>query len=225
MANKVTLKVQKRDNSGKGAARATRRAGLIPAVIYGNKQEAELISIEPKVLLKQMQTKGFRTRQFELEIEGTNKKELALCQAIQYHKVKDNPIHVDFLRIDLNKEITVEIPFKFVGEEACKGIKKGGVLNIVTRDAEVVCKASDMVDAIEVNVADLDVAESIHSGSITLPKGLRFASHEQFTIATIAAAVQEVVETTAPETVDVPSATEEKAAAKEAEKAENADNK
>ena len=82
-----------------------------------------------------------------------------------------------------------------------------------------------MVDAIEVNVADLDVAESIHSGSITLPKGLRFASHEQFTIATIAAAVQEVVETTAPETVDVPSATEEKAAAKEAEKAENADNK
>ncbi len=218
MANKVTLKVQKRDNSGKGAARATRRAGLIPAVIYGNKQEPELIAITPKDLEKQMQIKGFRTRQFELEIEGTGKKELALCQAIQYHKVKDNPIHVDFLRIDLNKEITVEIPFKFIGEDVCVGAKKGGVLNIVTRNAAAICKAADMVDAIEVDVSNLDVAESIHSSSIKLPNGLRFASHEAFTIATIAAAVTEVVETAAPETVDVPSATEEKAAAKEAEK-------
>ena len=163
MTNKVTLKVQKRDNSGKGAARATRRAGLIPAVIYGNKQEPELIAITPKDLEKQMQIKGFRTRQFELEIEGTGKKELALCQAIQYHKVKDNPIHVDFLRIDLNKEITVEIPFKFVGEDVCVGAKKGGVLNIVARNAAVICKASDLVDAIEVDVSNLDVAESIHS--------------------------------------------------------------
>ena len=138
MTNKVTLKVQKRDNSGKGAARATRRAGLIPAVIYGNKQEPELIAITPKDLEKQMQIKGFRTRQFELEIEGTGKKELALCQAIQYHKVKDNPIHVDFLRIDLNKEVTVEIPFKFIGEDVCKGVKKGGVLNIVNHIASAV---------------------------------------------------------------------------------------
>ena len=217
MSNKVTFKVQKRDNSGKGAARATRRAGLIPAVIYGNKQEPELIAVDPKDLQKQMQIKGFRTRQFELEIEGTGKKELALCQAIQYHKVKDNPIHIDFLRIDLNKEITVEIPFNFINEETCVGVKKGGVLNIVTRVAEVICKASDMVDSIEVDVGNLDVAESIHSGSINLPKGLRFASHEPFTVVTIAAAVEEVVETAAPESVDVPSATEQKAAAKEAE--------
>lgn len=219
MVNKVTLKVKARENSGKGAARATRRAGLVPAVVYGNKQEPELIAIEPKDLLKQMQTKGFRTRQFELEIEGKNKKELTLCQAIQYHKVKDNPIHVDFLRIDLNKEITVEIPFRFVGEDVCVGVKKGGVLNIVTRIADVVCKPADMVDAIEIDVTNLDVAESIHSGSVKLPKGLKFASHEQFTIATIASAVESVVDNTAPETADVPSATEEKAKAKEAEKA------
>ena len=219
MVNKVTLKVQPRENSGKGAARATRRAGLVPAVIYGNKQEPELVAIEPKDLIKQMQTKGFRTRQFELEIEGKGKKELTLCHAIQYHKVKDNPIHVDFLRIDLNKEITVEIPFRFVGEDVCAGVKKGGVLNIVTRMADVVCKPADMVDAIEIDVANLDVAESIHSGSVKLPRGLKFASHEQFTIATIASAVENVVDTAAPVSVDVPSATEEKAKAKEAEKA------
>ena len=218
MTNKVVLKVQARQNSGKGAARATRRAGLIPAVIYGNKQEPELISITPKDLIKQMQIKGFRTRQFEIEIEGKNKKELALCQAIQYDKLKDNPIHVDFLRIDLNKEITVEIPFKFINEETCVGVKKGGVLNIVARNAEIICKPADIVDEIEVDVANLDVAESIHADAITLPKGLKFASHEDFTIATIASAVQEEVETSAPESADVPSAQEEKAAKKAEDK-------
>lgn len=218
MTNKVVLKVQARQNSGKGAARATRRAGLIPAVIYGNKQEPELISITPKDLIKQMQIKGFRTRQFEIEIEGKNKKELALCQAIQYDKVKDNPIHVDFLRIDLNKEITVEIPFKFINEETCVGVKKGGVLNIVARNAEIICKPADIVDEIEVDVANLDVAESIHADAIKLPKGLKFASHEDFTIATIASAVQEEVETSAPESADVPSAQEEKAAKKAEDK-------
>lgn len=214
MTNKVVLNVKPRQTSGKGAARATRRAGLIPAVIYGNKQDPELISITPKDLLKQMQTKGFRTRQFELEIEGKDKKELALCQAIQYDKVKDCPIHVDFLRIDLNKEITVEIPFKFINEDICAGVKKGAVLNIVSRSAEVICKASDMVDAIEVDVQNLDVAESIHSTSVKLPNGLRFASHEPFTIATITSAVEEVVETEAPVSAEVPSAQEEKAAKK-----------
>ena len=219
MSNKVLFKVQKRDNSGKGAARATRRAGLIPAVIYGNKQEPELIAISPKELKKQMHIKGFKTRQFELEIEGTGKKELALCQAIQYHKVKDNPIHVDFLRIDLNKEINVEIPFKFVNEATCIGVKKGGVLNIVARTADIICKASDMVESIEIDVAKLDAAESIHSSDITLPKGLKFASHETFTIATITSAVSEVTETDAPVSADVPSATEEKAAKKAEENA------
>ena len=90
----------------------------------------------------------------------------------------------------------------------------------MTRVADVICKPADMVDAIEIDVTNLDVAESIHSGSVKLPNGLRFASHEQFTIATIASAVDSVVDNTAPETVDVPSATEEKAKAKEAEKAD-----
>lgn len=218
MTNKVLFKVKARTNSGKGAARATRREGLIPAVIYGNKQDAELIAITPKDLVKQMQIKGFKTRQFELEIEGTGKKELALCQAIQYDKVKDLPIHVDFLRIDLNKEINVEIPFKFINEDTCAGVKKGGVLNIISRSADIICKASDMVDAIEVDVKTLDVAESLHSDAVKLPNGLRFANHETFTIATITSSVSDVTETDAPTSAEVPSAQEEKAA----KKAENA---
>ena len=213
MTNKVTLQVEKRNKSGKGAAREIRRRGLVPAVIYGNKKDPELITIEPKLLLKQMSIKGFKTRQFELEIKNTDKKELTLCQAIQYDKVKDNPIHVDFLRIDLNKDITVEIPFKFINETTCVGVKKGGVLNIVKRYADVICKASNLIDNIEIDIANLNIAESIHASDIKLPTGLKFSSNEDFTIATIASVSNETPDTN--QSVDTPSTTEDKATAKE----------
>ncbi len=213
MTNKVTLQVEKRSKSGKGAAREIRRRGLVPAVIYGNKKDPELITIEPKLLLKQMSIKGFKTRQFELEIKNTDKKELTLCQAIQYDKVKDNPIHVDFLRIDLNKDITVEIPFKFINETTCVGVKKGGVLNIVKRYADVICKASNLIDNIEIDIANLNIAESIHASDIKLPTGLKFSSNEDFTIATIASVSNETPDTN--QSVDTPSITEDKATAKE----------
>ncbi len=215
MANKVSFKVLKREKSGKGSARAVRRNGLIPAVIYGNKQEPELISIEPKLLLKQMEIKGFKTRQFELEIEGQSKTELALCQDIQFHKVKDNPIHVDFLRIDVNKEISIEIPFKFIGEDVCVGVKKGGALNIIRRVIAVRCKPADIVDQIEVDISKLDITEVIHLKDIKLPKGLIMDESGEFAVATVTSAVGDVKEETDSTSVDVPSATEEKAAAKE----------
>ncbi len=216
MANKVSFKVFKREKSGKGSARAVRRNGLIPAVIYGNKKEPELISIEPKLLLKQMEIKGFKTRQFELEIESDSKKELALCQDIQFHKVKDYPIHVDFLRIDANKEITIEIPFKFIGEDICAGVKKGGALNVIRRVITVKCKPTDIVDQIEVDVSNLDITEVIHLKDIKLPKGLVMDESGEFAVVTVTSAVGDVKEeTTSASSVDVPSATEEKAAAKE----------
>ncbi|MDR1008873.1 MAG: 50S ribosomal protein L25/general stress protein Ctc [Rickettsiales bacterium] len=192
MSNKVELKVQKRKDSGKGAARATRREGLVPAVVYGNKQDPEIIAVAPKDLLKQMKTKGFKTRQFELELDG--KKELALCQAVQYDKLTDSPIHVDFLRIDPNREIAIEIPFVFEGEASSPALKAGGVLNIIVREARVLCKPADIVDGIAIDVSKLDIGESIHSDEIALPKGIKFESHEPFAIATTSAAVEEVQE-------------------------------
>jgi large subunit ribosomal protein L25 len=140
-----------------------------------------------------------------------------MCQAVQYDKVTDRPMHVDFLRIDLNKEIAVSIPFRFMGEDKSVGLKKGGVLNIVERSADVICKPADIVDEIAVDVENLDVAESIHSDEITLPKGIRFEYHEVFTIATIASAVEEVVEEVAPASAEVPSEGELKQQEKSAE--------
>ncbi|MCL2439792.1 MAG: 50S ribosomal protein L25/general stress protein Ctc [Alphaproteobacteria bacterium] len=181
--SKVELKVLPRKDSGKGAARAIRRQGLIPAVIYGNKSPAETIALEPKEFIRQMSIKGFRTRQFELVLEG--KKELALCQAVQLDKISDFPLHADFLRIDANKEIAIEIPFTFVGKELSAAIKSGGILNIVAHTAPVLCKPSDMVDAIEVDVSKLEAGDSIQSTDITLPKGIKFDGAEKFAIASI----------------------------------------
>jgi len=211
------MSVISRAKAGKGAARATRRAGLIPAVIYGDKKPAELISVEPKEFYKQMRVKGFKTRQFELTLGG--KPELALCQNVQFDKVKDTPIHIDFLRIDLNKEISIEIPFVFVGETASPGIKAGGVLNIETRAAPVVCKPADIVDEIKVDISSLGITDSIHSDKITLPKGIRFEDTEPFTICTISAAVAEVVEeVAAPAAAEVPTGADLKKAAEDKDK-------
>ncbi|MDR3126020.1 MAG: 50S ribosomal protein L25/general stress protein Ctc [Rickettsiales bacterium] len=185
MAKKVSLPVLKRERRGKGAARETRRRGLIPGVIYGNKQPPELISISPRELQKQLSVKGIRTRQFELDCDGA--KTMAMLHDIQFDRVKDAPLCVDFLRLDLKKEMTVEIPFRFVGEDRSEGLKSGGALNIVEREAAVVCLPSDLVDDIEIDVSALGIGDSIHSSEVRLPKGLHFESHDEFTIVTVAA--------------------------------------
>jgi len=213
MASKVEMSVQRRSLAGKGAARETRRSGLIPAVIYGSDEAPELISVEPKEIAGQMKIPGFKTRQFELVIEG-GKRELSLAHAIQFDKLTDAVIHIDFLRINPDKEMSVEIPFAFKGSESSPGVKAGGVLNIAARSAEIVCRPADMVDAIEIDVSMLDVAESLHSDKVALPAGLRFASRDSFPICTISAAVEEIVETAAP----IAEPTEEEQKKAEAEK-------
>jgi large subunit ribosomal protein L25 len=202
MAKKVAFPVLKREKRGKGAARETRRQNLIPGVIYGNKQPPELISVSPRELSKQLSVKGIRTRQFELDCDGA--KTLAMLHDIQYDKVKDAPICVDFLRVNLSKEMTIDIPFRFVGEEMSPGLKAGGALNIVEREASVVCLPNDMVDEIEVDVSTMDIGDSVHSGEVKLPKGLRFDSHDDFTIVTVAAPMAEEVEPAPAEAAAVP---------------------
>lgn len=205
MADKVVLKVLKRTECGKGAAKKIHKEGLIPAVIYGNKKAPETIKISPKDLLAQMRIKGFRTRQFELDVEGT--KELTLCQDIQFHKVKDNPLHVDFLRIDANKEISIEVPLFVANEETSKGMKAGGVLNIVRREIEVVCKATNIPSEILIDINDLEIGDSVHAKDLVLPEGVKLADEEHsYTVLTLAApAAEEEISTEAPEDVEVES--------------------
>lgn len=186
------IKATKREKAGKGASRAIRLKGSIPAVIYGDKKAPEMISLEEKVLVAEMNKKGLWTRQYEIEVDG--KKHLVLCQDIQKHPVSNRPIHADFLRISKDSVLTMDIPLHFVGEEVSPGIKKGGVLNIVHRTLEVKCKADAIPEEFIVDLSTGEIGDSFDAFAIQLPAGVKLTAQEDFTVATIVTAQEEVKE-------------------------------
>jgi large subunit ribosomal protein L25 len=197
MPQVTTLQVKPRERAGKGAARATRRADLIPGVVYGGKAEPTLIAVEPRALTALMHKENFRVTIFEMEIEG-GKKERTMAMDVQIHPVTDRAIHVDFRRIDKNTEVRIPIPVRFLNEAASPGIKLGGVLNIVRHDIEVYCKPDDIPDHIDVDLTGLKIGDSVHINALNLPKTLKPTVARNFTVCSIAApTVMTETETTA----------------------------
>jgi large subunit ribosomal protein L25 len=184
MPKTSSLQVQGRDRAGKGAARATRRVGLVPGVIYGGNQDATLIALEPKILVALMHDPAFKTNIFEVEISG--KKQRTMAMDVQLHPVSDQPIHADFRRIEKDTLVRVPIPVRFHNEGASPGIKVGGVLNIVTHDIEVRARPDDLPDHIDVDLTGLKIGDSVHMDSVTLPDGVKPSIARNFTICTIA---------------------------------------
>jgi large subunit ribosomal protein L25 len=186
MSTMSTLPVQGRERAGKGAARAVRRDGLVPGVIYGDKKEPVLIQMDPRPLWAELYKGGFFARQFQLELDG--KKHRVMAQDIQYHPVSDAILHVDFLRISKTSRVTAEVPVRFLNEESCPGIKRGGVLNIVRHDVELVGSPDDFPESLEVDLSGFDLGDSIHISAVTLPNGVTpTITDRDFTIATLAA--------------------------------------
>jgi large subunit ribosomal protein L25 len=186
MSDQLTLSAETRDKGGKGASRELRRQNRIPAVIYGNKQDPEMIHVEEKALVKLLMTGHFSNSVVELEVNG--KKQITLPKDVAFHPVSDRPIHVDFLRIDKNAKVEVEVPVLFINEEKSPGLKRGGVLNIVRHELELICEADKIPDDIQIDVTGFDVGEAIHISHVTLPAGSTSAiTDRDFTIATIVA--------------------------------------
>ena len=180
------LKAQSRSVVGKGAARALRREGLVPAVIYGDKKPATPISVSYNEINKRIYAGGFLSHTFTIDVDGA--KELVIPRDYQLDVVKDFPIHVDFLRIGKGSKINVQVPVHFINEEASPGIKRGGVLNIVHHTLDLTVAADNIPEAIEIDLTGLDVGDAIHISSIKLPAGASDHSHEEdVTIATIVA--------------------------------------
>ncbi len=201
MADAITFHAVLRERAGKGAARAARKAGLVPAVIYGNKREPALIAVQPRELTTEYNKPGFRTRLYDVELDGAS--ETVLVRDLQLHPVTDRPLHVDFMRIDPNTKITVDVPVHFSNEALSPGIKRGGVLNIVRHTIEVVCLASKIPTEIRIDLTGLDIGQSVHIRSIALPEGVKPTIARDFTIATIAAPTIMAVETEAAATETV----------------------
>ena len=186
MSEALKLSAEARERAGKGASRAVRRAGRVPAVIYGNKQAPVSIHVEEKVLVRALQTGHFLNT--VVEIDTGNGVERTLPRDVQFHPVTDRPIHVDFLRVAKDARITVAIPVRFVDEDKCPGIKKGGVLSIVRHDVEVTCPADAIPDDLVASLASFDVGESIHISAFNLPANVKpTIADRDFTVATITA--------------------------------------
>ncbi|MDB5684980.1 MAG: ribosomal protein L25/ral stress protein Ctc [Sphingomonas bacterium] len=186
MSDQLTLSAETRERAGKGASRAMRREGRVPAVIYGEKQEPVMIHVEEKVLVKMLSTGHFMNSVVMIDAGGATTR--TLPKDVQFHPVNDRPLHVDFLRIGEHSSIHVNVPVVFTDEEASPGIKRGGVLNIVRHELELVCDAAEIPEQIEISLAGFELGHSIHISSITLPRGAASAIEDRdFTIATIVA--------------------------------------
>ena len=180
------LKAEARERVGKGSARDVRRNGKVPAVIYGGKQPPVAIALNYKDVYMKIHGGGFLTTVATIDVNGEKIK--VLPKDFQLDPVKDFPMHVDFLRIDRDSVVTVEVPVHFVNEEKSPGLKRGGVLNIVRHEVEFVCPANAIPDFITVDLDGTDLGDSIHISAVKLPEGVKpTIGDRDFTIATIAA--------------------------------------
>ena len=186
MSDALNLPAELRERAGKGASRQLRREGRVPAVIYGGKEEPMAIHLEERVLLKQMSTGHFMNSIVMVEIGGKSVR--ALPKDVALHPVSDRPLHVDFLRLSKDSKIQVAVPVVFVNEEESPGLKRGGVLNIVRHELELVCESDKIPDDITIDVTGLEIGDAIHISSVTLPAGAESAiTDRDFTIATLVA--------------------------------------
>jgi len=181
------LKAVARPRAGKGAARAERLAGRVPAVIYGEKQEPITISLNFIEINKIIYAGHFLTTLFEIDVDG--KKHRVIPRDYQLDPVKDFPLHVDFLRVSKGATVTVEVPVHFVKQEASPALKAGGTLNVVAHAVELECPAESIPEAVEVDLTGAGFADSFHLSALKLPAGVTWAGHGDDTLATIVAPV------------------------------------
>ncbi len=221
MSDQLTLAAETRGQVGKGASRSLRREGRVPAVIYGNKQDPASIHVEEKALMRLLMTGHFMNSVVMVEVDG--KPVRTLPKDVAFDAVSDRPTHVDFLRISEHATVHVNVPVHFIDEELSKGIKRGGVLNIVRHELELICDAAHIPDEIKISLKGTDVGDSIHISNVKLPKGVTSAIDDRdFTIATLiapSALKSETLEQVAEEAAAAEAAHDEHVAEVEAEAA------
>jgi large subunit ribosomal protein L25 len=186
MSATKALKAEAREKAGKGAARALRREGKIPAVIYGGKKPPVGIALDRRELSLLLHAGGFKTTVFEIDAGGVT--ERVIPRDYQRDPVKDTLIHIDFFRVTAKSVVDVEVPVHFVNEEKAPGLVRGGVLNVVRHTVEVSAGVDNMPDSIEVDLTGLQIGDIVHASAVKLPEGVEFTIEDRdFTIATIAA--------------------------------------
>src|SRR5471032_1521546 len=171
MAQVQELKAEVREGTGKGPAYQARLKGQIPGIVYGGKGTPEAVNVDFRTLERHVEAGSFLTTLFMLDIAG--KKTRVIPRQLQLDPVSDRPVHVDFMRLAEGASVKLEIPVHFKGQSESPGLKKGGVLNIVRHQMNVICPADNIPSAIDVDVSKLDINETIHVTDLDLPKGVK----------------------------------------------------
>ena len=185
MAHFTTIEAESRARAGQGAARATRRQGKVPAVIYGAKQVPTLIALDPRAILREIQRSGWRSRLYEVNVGGEPVR--ALIRDVQFHKVTDQPEHVDFQRLAPGEHIRVAVSVVFHNEATSMGLKRGGVLNVVRHAVECLCDPDNVPAHFDADLGPLDINDTVRWSNLTGTEGVRPSIGERdFVIATIA---------------------------------------
>jgi large subunit ribosomal protein L25 len=183
MATVKELKATARPSVGKGAARAERRAGKVPGVIYGNNQPPQPISVEDRELRQRILAGRFLTTIYDIDLEG--KKHRVIPRDFHLDPVRDVPIHVDFMRLGEGATIRVSVPLHVVKAEGSPGVKRGGTVNIVTHTIDVECSVDNIPQYIEADVGELEISYSLHLSDVKLPTGVKSLAREDVTLVTI----------------------------------------
>lgn len=186
MAEFASMTATRREPRGKGGARAARREGLVPGIVYGSGEATVPVAMNARMISLEYNRGGFFSRLYELEVE--DEKMRVLPRDVQVHPVTDIPLHVDFLRLTADTRINVDVPVRFINDEESPGIKRGGVLNVVRHTIKFNCRADAIPESIIVDLTGLDIGSAVHISHIDLPDGVTpTITDRDFTVATVAA--------------------------------------
>jgi large subunit ribosomal protein L25 len=192
MVQTIRIEAAARERAGKGAARATRREGFVPGVVYGDKREATLIQLDPRVIMKEMHKGAWQSHIYEVAVAG-GPTETALMREIQFHPVSDRPVHIDFQRLAPGARVRIKVPVVFLNEGTCPGLKAGGVLNVVRRELEVLAEPDLAPEKFEIDLAAAAIGDSLRWSSLVSNFGAKAVINRDFVVATIAAPVVEEI--------------------------------
>jgi large subunit ribosomal protein L25 len=184
MADVVSIEAEARARAGKGAARATRRAGKVPAVIYGAKQEPSLIALDPRAVLRELHRPGWQSRVYEIKNNGDATR--VLIRDVQFHPVTDAPEHVDFQRLVTGERVRVSVPVHFENDGISPGLKRGGVLNVVRHTVEVYTQPEHIPEQFSADLAELDFNDAVRWEDLRGTENTRPVIARNFVVATVA---------------------------------------
>ncbi|MCY4231719.1 MAG: 50S ribosomal protein L25/general stress protein Ctc [Alphaproteobacteria bacterium] len=186
MSENATLAALPRQDAGTGSARALRREGRVPAIVYGGDKDPAMVSVEDQRLRWLIGRGSFTAALLDLQIEGAGR-ERVIPKEVQCHPVTDRPLHVDFMRVSAASELTVRVAVSLLNQDVCIGLRAGGSLAVVQYDLEVICRADSIPESLEVDIAALEIGGSIRLSDITLPDGVRPAGDDDLLIVSVSA--------------------------------------